>query len=489
MEGANMKKIMEVSPEKNTNPIRVIQFGEGNFLRAFVDYLIQRLNEETNYCGSVAIVQPIEDGLTRILDEQEGKYTHFMKGLEKGVAKSSHKIIDVIRKTVRPYEDFNAYLALARLPEAEIIISNTTEAGIVFEDKDTFETDPPKTFPAKLTRLLFERFKIFDGDMKMGFSIIPCELISDNGKVLKKAVIDYAKLWELGPEFIEWIHEANDFASTLVDRIVPGYPRESIDEVLEFLGYEDSLVVESERFLLWVIEDMPRIKERLPLEKLGDGIVFTADITPYKVRKVRILNGLHTFMVPIGLLAGIERVKACVEDERIGKLLNQVLHQEIIPSLDMDKDELEVYGNEVLNRFMNPYIKHMLMSISLNSIAKFETRLLPSLLGLYEKTGEVSSKIVFSFASLISYYKGSLGQDVFDVKDSDEVKAFFAQAWSKVDASEVSYRNLAKEILGKEEFWFMDLNEIKGLTQLLASKIEAIQTCKYLDLLEREVNE
>lgn len=483
-----MKKINEVHGAKNSNPVKVIQFGEGNFLRAFVDYLIQRLNEETDYCGSVAVVQPIDHGMTKMLDDQDGKYTHFMKGLENGEAKSTHKVIDVISKTIRPYEDFQSYLDLAKLDEADVIISNTTEAGIVFEDSDAVDMNPPKTFPAKLTRLLMERFDYVKGDVTKGYSVIPCELISDNGKALKTAVLEYAKLWSLSEEFVNWVHEANDFASTLVDRIVPGYPRETITEVLELIGYEDKLVVESERFLLWVIEDLPRIKDRLPLEKLGAGVIFTKDITPYKVRKVRILNGLHTFMVPVGLCAGIETVKESVESGHLGALIKQVLDTEIIPSLDMDKEELTEYGHEVINRFKNPYIKHLLTSISLNSIAKFETRVLPSILNYYKKFNKLPEGLVFSLASLISFYKGDLKGQSFDLRDSDEVKEYFKGVWAKVDGSEESYKLLAQEVLAKKSYWVQDLSEIEGFVPALASKLQQIQEQDFIQLMEGELN-
>jgi len=478
-----MKKINEVHTNKISRPIKVIQFGEGNFLRAFVDFLIFRLNNETDFNGNVVVVQPIEQGLTKMLDDQNGLYTHFMKGLEDGKAKSDHNIIDVISKTVRPYEDFSEFMKLAELEEANVIISNTTEAGIAVDTTDTFDMAPPKTYPGKLTKLMYQRFLNFKGDPKMGYSVVPCELISDNGKVLKASVLEYAKLWDLGEEFIQWLLEANEFIGTLVDRIVPGFPRDKIQEIHEEIGYIDNLVVESERFLLWVLENSDLLKSRIPLDKLGPGIVFTDDITPYKLRKVRILNGLHTFMVPIGLLNGIELVKESVEDEVLGDLIHEVLQNEIIPSQDMEKSELITFGNQVIERFRNPFVKHQLVSISLNSIAKFETRVMPSLISYVNKNSELPKGLVFSMASLLSYYKGELRGRTFKPNDSAELIDYLGSKWKAVDGSKESYLKFANEILAEEVLWKSDLTLIDGLVEMLSQQLMDIQLKDYKDLL------
>lgn len=484
-----MQKINEKCNDRSCKPIRVIQFGEGNFLRAFVDFLILKLNKETDYSGSVTVVQPIQDGLTRLIDEQNGCYTHIIKGIENGVPKKECFINNVISKTVRPYENYNDYLQLARLEEANVIISNTTEAGIVFNETDRFSDIPPASFPAKLTRLLFERYNFVLGNFEKGYSIVPCELNDSNGVRLEKCVKQYINIWELGKDFEQWVEEACDFVSTLVDRIVPGFPKDNIDEIQKELGYTDSLVVESERFLLWVIEDNERLKERLPLHRVNADVVFTDDIKPYKTRKVRILNGLHTFMVPIGLCAGIKTVRSSVEHEVIGKLIQKVLAEEIIPSVDMDEQKLRKFGEDVIERFLNPYIKHELASISLNSISKFKTRVLPSILGYTKKKGTLPRYLLFSLASLLVFYKKSLGDLKFTPKDEDNVLAYFDNQFNVLDSGKQDLYAICNEILAERTFWGEDLTAYENLSNSVARDMDNIMKKDYLTVLKGVLDE
>lgn len=484
-----MQKINDKCNHKNCQPIRVIQFGEGNFLRAFVDFLIQKLNEETDYLGSVAVVQPIENGLTKIIDEQNGYYTHIIKGMQNGVPQKECYINNVISKTVRPYENFAEYLELAYIKEVDVIISNTTEAGIVFDETDNFNDIPPSTFPAKLTRLLFERYNFVDGNLEKGYSIVPCELNDNNGARLKKCVKQYIKIWELGKDFEQWVEKACDFISTLVDRIVPGFPKDNIDEIQKELGYTDSLVVESERFLLWVIEDNERLKERLPLHKINADVVFADDIKPYKTRKVRILNGLHTFMVPIGLCAGIKTVRESVEHGVIGKLIHKVLAEEIIPSVDMDETKLKKFGEDVIERFLNPYIKHELTSISLNSISKFKTRVLPSILGYIKKENALPRYLLFSLASLLVFYKKSLRDLKFTPKDEDSVLTYFDNQYNALDSGEKDLYTICNEILAEQSLWGEDLTTYENLSESVARDMENIMKKDYLTVLKGVLDE
>ena len=390
--------------EKKQRTERVIQFGEGGFLRGFADWMLQKVNECSDFDGSVVVVQPIENGMCDMLTAQNCVYTHLIRGVE-GVEKT---IVDVISRCVKPYDDFESYLALADQPEMRFIISNTTESGIVFSSEDKITDAPPKSFPAKLTLLLKRRYeKGLDG-----FIILPCELIDRNGDNLKKCVLQYADLWGLDEGFKSFVCEKNVFTNTLVDRINTGYPKgEELD-----LGYEDNMVNTSEFFHLWVIETDFDIESELPFSKAGLNVIITPDkLEMYRTRKVRILNGAHTSMVPYALLNGFDTVKSCIDDKVMNEYLRHCVFDEIIPTLDLPADELKSYASNVIERFANPYIKHYLSAISLNSVSKFKVRVLPSLLE-YRKRFETSPKaLIFSFAKLIDFYKTDMTQDDAEV--------------------------------------------------------------------------
>ena len=379
---------------------RVIQFGEGGFLRGFVDWMLQKMNDNGSFSGSVAVVQPIECGMCDILEAQNCVYTHLIRGKE-GVEKT---VIDVISRCVKPYGDFEEYLALADNPDFRFIVSNTTEAGIAFSRDDKPTDKPPKTFPAKLTLLLKRRF---DAGLS-GFIFLPCELIDRNGDNLKKCILSYADLWGLGEEFCEWIERENVFTNTLVDRINTGYPK---GEELS-LGYTDNMVNTSEFFHLWVIETDADIEGELPFSSAGLNVIVTRDkLEMYRTRKVRILNGAHTSLVPYALLSGFDTVKSCVDDPTMLSHIKKCVYDEIIPTLDLPKDELKSYADSVIERFSNPYIKHYLSSIALNSVSKFKVRVLPSILEYKKRTGKYPPTLMFSFKKLIELYKTDMAND------------------------------------------------------------------------------
>lgn len=378
--------------------LKVIQFGEGGFLRGFVDWMLQIVNENTDFNGSVTVVQPIKNGLCDMLTEQNCVYTHLCRGIE-GVDKRK---IDVISNCVKPYDDFDSYIKLAENKDYRFIVSNTTEAGIVFDANDKITDKPANTFPAKLTQLLVKRFELgLDG-----FVFLPCELIDKNGEQLKKCVLQYADLWNLGDSFKNWIEKDNIFCNTLVDRINTGYPKgEDID-----LGYEDKMLNTSEYFHLWVISGYGDLCQEIPFDKCGLNVIVTEELEKYRTRKVRILNGSHTSMIPYALLCGVETVGDCLKDETISAHLKKC-QEEIVLSLDMDKSEALAYANSVMERFANPYIKHMCQSIALNSVSKFKVRVLPSILEYERKFGVAPKQLLFSFAKLIEFYKKGTPND------------------------------------------------------------------------------
>lgn len=463
----------DIHPIKE-RPIKVIQFGEGNFLRAFVDWMIQKMNDEANYDGNIAIVQPLKNGLCGLLDTQDCLYTHFMKGLKNGEAVSEHYINDSVSKTVNPYEDYEDFLSLANIETAKIIISNTTEAGIDLDETDTLEGAVQKSFPGKLTALLYRRFKAFKDSKESGFTIIPCELIENNGTKLKEIVLTLSKNWGLEDEFITWIHEENIFCNTLVDRIVPGYPRERIEEVWKEIGYKDQLVVESEQFNLWVIDGPDGIKDYFPIDQTDCNVLFVKDITPYRTRKVRILNGAHTTLVPVGYLYGIDTVRESLEDEVVGKFIRDAIYEEIIPTLDLSQEELESFAKEVIDRFLNPFVKHQLLSISLNSMPKYRTRVLPSLLTYIDRKGVLPKRLVFALASLIVFYRGDRKGSLIPLKDSQTTLDLYKKLWDDFDGTDKGIETIVEAVLAYEKNWGRDLNHIKGLKDQLVHFVKAI---------------
>lgn len=423
-----------MSFETVKRPEKVIQFGEGGFLRGFVDWMIQKLNDAGEFNGNIVVVQPIENGMCDMLTAQNCGYTHVIRGVE-GVEKT---VVNSISRCVKPYDDYDAYLALAHNPDFRFIVSNTTEAGISYVEGDKLTDRPAKSYPAKLTALLYERFKAgLDG-----FIILPCELIDRNGVKLREIVLRYANEWALGEDFIKWIETENHFCFTLVDRINTGYPK---DEVMN-LGYEDNLVNTSEYFHLWVIQGDKKLAEEIPFEKIGLNVIWTDNLEMYRTRKVRILNGAHTSMVPYAMLRGFDTVKSCVDDPDMLAYIKKCIFDEIIPTLDLAKEELVEYANNVFERFANPYIKHYLSSIALNSVSKFKVRVLPSITEYIKRYNKMPETLICAFANLIKFYKTDMPNDDKDVME------FMKNASTK-------------EILANTSLWDEDLsylyNEVK----------------------------
>ena len=456
------------------HPVKVIQFGEGNFLRGFVDWMIHKMNEQDLFKGSVAVIQPLENGLLPLLESQNYMYTHYLKGIKNQVPVIEHYKNTALSVGINPYEDFEGYLAMAHIETASIIVSNTTEAGIIFDPKDQMGMDASVTYPGKLTRLMYERYEAFKGDPEKGYILLPCELIDNNADRLKEAVLAYIDLWNLGEAFKSWVEKSNQFCNTLVDRIVPGYPKENIETLWEELGYEDRLVVESEQFNLWVIQGDKKIQQAFPADEAGCQVLFVEDVTPYKVRKVRILNGAHTTLVPIAYLYGIETVLESVEDPQINQFLMKAMFEEIIPTLTLSKEALEIYADEVILRFKNPFVKHYLMSISLNSMSKYQTRVLPSLLTYFDQNSKLPKRLVAALAAYMVFYRGEYAGKKIVVVDSEDILKLYEDAWKLYDGSKASLVGVVETILGYESHWKGNLNHIPGLRDQVVNYILTI---------------
>lgn len=451
-------------------PIKVVQFGEGNFIRAFVTYAFQTLNQKANFNAGIAVVQPIEEGMVSILNDQDGLYTLFTKGIKNGKAIEEKELITNIVRGVNPYSNFQGYLSLAKEEELQFVISNTTEAGIAYMASDTHEMTPPNSFPAKLTRFLHERFSYFKGASHKGLTLIPCELINHNSATLKQIILDYIALWKLPEAFKIWILNSCTFHNTLVDRIVPGYPKDQIEAYNQQLDYTDNLIVTAETFFLWVIEGGEDLKDKLPFHKTHLDVKIVADMQPFRTRKVRILNGAHTAMVPFALLYGNKTVKETVDEDFTGPFIKAMVFDEIIPTMDMERAELEEFAVAVFDRFRNPYVKHQLASIALNSISKFKVRVLPSLLEYIQREDKLPLKLVYAFTCLIRFYKGSWKGNDLPVKDNIDITSEFTQIWKTNSIDEVT-----QKILSKSDYWGEDLTQIKELSDAVSSALNFIE--------------
>ena len=388
-------------------PERVVQFGEGNFLRSFVDWMIDAMNGRGLFGGSVVVVQPIERGTVDVLSEQDCLYTLILRGLQGGKVVEQRQVITAISRGIDPYRDWNAYLAAAEQPDLRFAVSNTTEAGIAYVDEPRPTHGCPASFPAKVTAFLHRRFGRFRGGASKGLVFLPCELIDRNGEQLRSCVLRHAAAWDLGAEFTHWVAERNRFLNTLVDRIVPGYPHEEVSALTEQLGYEDRLLTTGEIFHVWVIEGDAALAEELPLTQAGLNVIWTSDLQPFRTRKVRILNGAHTMMALAAYLADLDTVRQCVEDPVLGGYVRRGAFDEILPLLPLPAEETRAFAEDVMERLANPFIKHNLISIALNSVSKYRVRVLPSLLEYRAANHRLPSALTFSLAALLAFYRGA----------------------------------------------------------------------------------
>ncbi len=454
-------------------PTRILQFGEGNFLRAFADWMVQEMNTKLNFQAGVTVIQPIDHGMVDKLNQQQGLYTVLLTGILEGQAIRKQTLVECIQEGINPYTDFQHFLEKAHDPAYQLVLSNTTEAGIVFEAKDNFQDTPPSSFPAKLCRWLYERYLHFQGDTARGLIFLPCELIDQNGSKLYDCLNAYIAHWKLPMAFAQWLDEACTFCNTLVDRIVPGFPKDQIRDIQNDLGYRDDLVTEGERFHLWVIEGPKQVATEFPAPAAGLNVLFTKDLSPYRTRKVRILNGAHTAMVPLSYLYGLRTVQETVEHKLLGQWVRTLVFEEVIPTLDLPQEELNSYAEQVLERFRNPYIKHHLISIALNSISKFKTRVLPSLLGFTKRKGKLPKRLVWALAALIQFYKGvDMQGNNFPLRDDPDTLVFFQEVWKE---HEQDLEMLVRRVLGRQDFWDQDLNQIPELRHQLKKCLEVIE--------------
>ncbi|MCR5278951.1 MAG: tagaturonate reductase [Lachnospiraceae bacterium] len=484
-----MKKLSGEMVKRVDRPVKVLQFGEGNFLRAFVDYMFDICNEKGLFDGSIVLAKPIEFGSLENFGKQDNLYTVSLRGIQDGEAKIQNRIVTGIADTVDVYADYEKYTDYAKLDSLRYIVSNTTEAGIVFDDTDSFDAKPPKTFPGKLTKFLFTRYEAFKADPSKGLVMLPVELIDDNGIELARCVDRFITLWKLPEDFRNWVNTACNFCSTLVDRIVTGYPRGEEEKVWNELGYEDRLVVTGEPFALWVIESKKDLTDELPFVKAGLPVIYTDNQKPYKQRKVRILNGAHTSFVLASYLAGNDIVLESMEDKTIYDFMHATVFDEVIPTLTLPRQDLLDFAEAVITRFRNPYVKHALLSISLNSVSKWKARCMPSFLEYIRLNGENPAHLTFSIAALMAFYTGDKISDgaLIGHRDGSEYRimddAFVLEFFK--DNSGKSSAEFAKAVLSNTAFWGQDLAKEGNTLKMVTDYLEDIRTLGMRKAIEK----
>ncbi|WP_346238066.1 tagaturonate reductase [Niabella insulamsoli] len=465
-----MQPLNKTTVDKPAYPVKIMQFGEGNFLRAFVDWMIDKANKDGILNHGIALVQPIGggEGIKKIFEKQDCLYHVYLEGIKDKKPVKEVALIQSVTDIINPYTEYQQYEKLFLSEDLETIISNTTEAGIRYEEGDDLNALPPKSFPAKVTSLLYKRFKKFDGDASKGLQIVCCELIEDNGSTLREFVLKHAAYHKLGADFENWIKTACSFYDTLVDRIVPGFPKETINEIKEEIGFDDNLVVKGEYFHVWAIGGDSIIKEKLPLDKAGLNVLFMDDIRPFRAKKVRVLNGAHTAMVPLALQLGCETVMDAFNTPEVEQFINKMVNEEVLPGIGEDPEELKAFAAKILERFYNPYLKHYLKDISLNSLSKWETRDFPTVADNYNKLGKQAKLTTFSLAALLVLYSGK-SEVSFTPNDTKEFVEFIQSTFNKNDI-----KGWVNGILNNKEIWTSPLNELPGFADEVAADAQAI---------------
>lgn len=475
-----MKKLSrqdKPTPQKTV----VAQFGEGNFLRAFTDHMIDIANEQGVFNGGVAVIKPIPAGSFEAFDKQDNLFTVILRGQVDGAPVIDHRVVGSVTKTIDPFSDYDAYLNLARGEDLRFVVSNTTEAGITLDETDSFDKKPANSFPGKLVQFLYARYEHFAGAVDKGLIILPVELIDQNGTKLHDCVRRLIALWNLPAEFATWVDDNCMFCNTLVDRIVSGYPAGEAEELeRNLLGYKDDLIVIGEPFGIWVIGHLrhQEIQAEFPLDRAGMPLVFTDDYRPYRERKVRVLNGAHTSIAMVGYLAGFDTVSEAMSDSLTRKFIECAVYEEIVPVVPKAAALTNENVREFLERFENPFLRHELLDIALNSVSKWKARVLPSLKDSLTMTGILPPCLTFSLAALLMFYRsteqgdgcliGHRGDATYPIRDDAHILAFFAEHAAHPIATYVP------AVLGNDTFWGEDLNALPGMTDLITGYCEAI---------------
>jgi tagaturonate reductase len=469
-------------------PERALQFGTGAFLRGFVDYFLDAANRGGHFAGRVVMVGSTGSGRDQLLNDQDGLYTLSMQGLVDGVPTTENRVIGSVSRALSARDEWPAVLECARSPELELVFSNTTEVGIALDEEDSPTLEPPRSFPGKLTRFLHERAKAFAFDPARGVVVIPCELIADNGDRLREIVLALAARWGLEPEFAKWIEEAVPFCNTLVDRIVPGAPvGEQRERLVAELGYQDAMLTACEVYRLFAIQADGAVAARLGFAAADPGIILTDDVNPYRERKVRLLNGTHTMMAPAALLAGCETVREALEHPTLGRFVDRVLYDEIVPTLDVEGADR--FARDVHDRFANPFIRHALIDITLQETMKLRVRIVPSIVRYAEERGVAPDSLAFGFAAYLLFMRGDLqaeraaaGLPVPRDDQGERVRALWGPLGGEPD--EAALAGLVRAVCSDETLWEADLDVVPGFTAAVTTHLLRMLQSGVLPALE-----
>lgn len=480
-----MRRLTRPAADEPAAPVNVIQFGEGNFLRAFVDWMFERINCDTAFSGRVQIVQPLPEGRVDVLNEQGGRYTVVLRGLRQGTPVVETLPVTCVAGGIDPYRDWQGFLTTAENPDLRFVVSNTTEAGIAYMAQPQPGESCPDSFPAKLTALVYRRWTHFGGAPGKGLIFLPCELIDRNGDKLKECMVRHARDWALPSAFTDWLAAHCIFANTLVDRIVTGFPEAEAAALFEELGYEDRLLVTGELFHLWVIEAPRAIERELPFREAGLNVVWTGDLTPYRNRKVRVLNGAHTASVLAAWLAGCDTVGDMMQDAQLGAFVRGAVFDEVVPGVALPDAERLAFAEAVLERFANPFIQHRLLDISLNSVAKWPVRVWPSVVSYWEARHCLPPRLTFSLAALLRFYQCQPGDDgrywavrdgdAYEVRDDPAVLKAFSEAWGRYGSHHDPVA-LARELVCDRALWREDLTTVPGFAEAVGRCVGEIIT-------------
>ncbi|WP_047151824.1 tagaturonate reductase [Aneurinibacillus tyrosinisolvens] len=479
------KQVLQKEQGMEELPERIIQFGEGNFLRGFVDWMVHELNKQDLFNGRIVAIQPTPHGkVVPVLNAQDGLYTLALRGVEKESVINKLEIISSISRGINPYEDWNEVINLAENPQIQFVFSNTTEAGLTYVKEKLIPGRSSLSFPGKLTAFLYHRYQVLGDSKASAMIIVPCELLEDNGSLLEKTVLQIAKDWGLPDAFSGWIQEHNQFCNTLVDRIVTGYPKDQIEDFRNCLGYEDALLTVGEPYHLFAIEADEEVAELLPFHRAGLNVHW-AQVKPFRESKVRILNGAHTLMVPVAFLAGKNTVLETMEDESLRQFVLKGIYQEILPCLSVDEEQKKRFADSVIDRFLNPFSHHFLSDIAVHSFAKCKVRLLPTLLDTVQQRNRLPEAVTFSFAALLLLYRGRRitdnqlagyrGEEEYIIRDEPEVLVFVEEAWSfyKEDTGE-QVEKVVEMIGGREALWGTNLNQVPCLVESISNNVNRI---------------
>jgi len=481
---AEGKLKVEASQPSSLKPVRILQIGDGNFLRAFVDWMVDVANGAGLMNGEVTVVQPLDRGIADLMKAQDQLFTVLLRGVQNGQQVQTKRLVSCVKDTLNPYAQWNVMLAAMQDPSLRFVVSNTTEAGIAYVEEAYVEGKCPANFPAKVTALLLARFKAFGGSPASGLVFLPCELIDTNGSKLRSFVLQFAEAWKLPAEFVAWVKAHNVFCNTLVDRIVPGFPAAEAEALYAEFGYKDPLMVAAEPFLLWCIEGpaglTQTLAEELPLHKAGIDVVWTDNLQPYRTRKVRILNGAHTASSLASYCAGLDTVREMTEDPVVSKYLDRVMFEEIVPFVPLPDAERKAYAATIMERFANPHIRHELISIALNSVSKWTVRVLPTVKDYAAQHGKAPAGLAFSLAALLNFYRGSFAANgdyvgqrdkgAYPIKDNADILQIMNAAWAgSSDAAKV-----AATLLADTRLWGEDLTRVPGLAEQTAAALARI---------------